>query len=108
MGVTDPMIEVDHKNNHGLVNLRNNLRSCSHAENQHNQQNPSNNTSGYKGVSWYKHVAKWRAQINFNGKRIHLGYFDNKIEAAIAYNEAAVKYHGEFACINVIPHAWAA
>ena len=32
----------------------------------------------------------------------HLGVFEKRIDAARAYNEAAVKYHGEFAKLNEI------
>jgi hypothetical protein len=37
-----------------------------------------------------------------NGKRLELGYFKTAREAAIAYNEAAKKHHGEFARLNPI------
>jgi hypothetical protein len=43
---------------------------------------------------------KWRAQIMLNGRLIHLGYFTDPVEAAKAYDEAARKYHGEFASLN--------
>jgi hypothetical protein len=55
------------------------------------------NTSGHKGVSWYKRDKKWRAKININNKAIHIGYFDNLEDAATAYQAAALKYFGEFA-----------
>ena len=53
-------------------------------------------------MSWYKRTKKFKAQININNKRTGLGYFENKIEAAKAYNEAAIKYYGEFANLNKI------
>jgi hypothetical protein len=60
------------------------------------------NTSGFKGVIWHKQSKKWYARITLNYKRIDLGLFKDKIQAAIAYNEAAIKYHGEFARLNKI------
>jgi len=48
-------------------------------------------------VSWRKGKNKWVAQIKVNYKNIWLGYYDNKEEAAAAYQAAATKYHKEFA-----------
>ena len=56
--------------------------------------------SKYKGVHWHKNHRKWLARITFEKNTIHLGYFRNEIEAAKAYDEAAKKYHGEFASLN--------
>ena len=47
----------------------------------------STNTSGYRGVSWHKYKNKWRCEIRANNKYKHLGYFDDKIEAANAYDK---------------------
>lgn len=52
----------------------------------------SDNTSGYKGVSWKKQEKKWVARIGFQGKAIHLGYFVNKQDAINARLEAEEKY----------------
>jgi hypothetical protein len=45
---------------------------------------------------------RWVARIYANKKDTHLGYYGTKEEAAIAYNVAALKYHGEFAYQNPI------
>ncbi len=73
---------ADHKNKNGLDNQRSNLRPATQKQNLENLGIPKNNTSGHKGVYWYKRYLKWTAKIRHNGKHIHLGYFD-KIEDAI-------------------------
>ena len=45
------------------------------------------NTSGYRGVSWHKVYKKWRTRITINNKLILLGYFDNAIDGAKAYDK---------------------
>ena len=89
-------MDVAHLDGDGLNNQRSNLRVCTHAQNIQNAKMRSHNKSGYRGVSWYKTRNKWRACIAVNKKFIHLGFFDDKEEAARVYQEAAVKYHGEF------------
>ena len=91
---------IDHINMDKLDNRKNNLRFCTVSQNGMNRDKDKNNTSGFKGVSWSKNDRKWRARINLKGKEIHLGNFDDKKEAARVYNEAAKKYHGEFARIG--------
>ena len=44
---------------------------------------------------------KWIAQIRHEGGHKFIGYFDNEIDAAKAYDEAAKQYHGEFAVLNL-------
>lgn len=95
--------EVDHINGDGLNNRRENLRICTVSENGRNLSKRKDNTSGFKGVNWHKQKSKWRARIQLDKKRIDVGYFDCPIEAARAYNAAAIKYHGEFAKLNEIP-----
>ncbi len=92
--------ETDHKNHDTLDNRGGNLRDSSRNQNTQNRGKPKNNTSGYKGVSWHKHWKKWQAYISVDRKRIYLGYYADSWEAALAYDEAAKKYHGEFAQDN--------
>lgn len=75
-------MEVDHKNHDGLINLDDNLRICTHAENKQNLKGSyKNSKSGIRGVVWNKCSRKWQAHIKINGKQIHLGLFDDIIEA---------------------------
>lgn len=93
---------VDHINGNPYDNRRSNLRICTTAQNTKNRGMSKHNTSGYKGVCFYKNVNKWVARITNNKKQYCLGYFSDKIDAAIAYNNAATTYHGEFARLNII------
>ncbi len=90
-------METDHIDGDGLNNQRYNLRICTKQENQRNRRNPSNNTSGYKGVSFRNRTGRWQARIDINGKTTHLGMFSTPEEAHSAYCEAAKKYYGDFA-----------
>lgn len=94
--------EVDHRNGNGCDNQRKNLRVCSRQENQCNGVLPVNNKSGFRGVFWVKENLKWRAKISYRNRTIYLGSFSDKALAAHAYNEAARKYHGEFARFNEV------
>jgi hypothetical protein len=92
---------VDHINIDGMDNRSANLRAATRAQNSRNRKKfPKQCSSKYKGVSWHKNSLKWQAEVMFEKKRIYLGYFKNEIDAAKAYDEAAKKYHGEFACPN--------
>lgn len=100
--LTDNKIHVDHIDGDGLNNQRSNLRLCSNAQNLMNAPMKSNNKSGIKGIYWDKDRQKWAAKIRVNRKNKYLGRFDNKRDAALAYNKAALEYFGEFAYLNEI------
>jgi len=93
---TPKEMKTDHIDGDGLNNQRKNLRICTDSQNAKNRNKQSDNTSGFKGVSWHKKSKKWRVFIGVNGKQIHLGYFLGKIEAYNVYCNACKKYHGEF------------
>lgn len=91
---------VDHANGNGLDNRRSNLREATNAQNSANSRLSRRSTSGLKGVTWYKRTSRWRAHITANQEQRHLGYFDDPIKAAKAYDTAALEVFGEFAHIN--------
>lgn len=55
-----------------------------------------NNTSGVKGVSWHKRIGKWRACIQFQGIKYHLGYYDDINKAKEIRKTAEVELHRDF------------
>jgi hypothetical protein len=93
---------VDHINHNGLDNRKVNLRPATQAQNNYNRLiiKRKGATSKYRGVAWKKENQKWIAQIHFNGEYIFLGYFKDETQAAKAYDQAAKKYYGQFACLN--------
>jgi hypothetical protein len=88
--------EIDHLNSDGLDNRKCNLRLATRAQNACNARARRNSLSGYKGVTWNKRAAKWRAAIWLNGKERHLGFFVEPEVAHAAYCEASQRLHGEF------------
>lgn len=98
-----PSEDVDHFNGDGLDNRRENLRKATATQNARNARKRKHGTSKYKGVC--KDLSRggrltWRARIRVDLKLIHLGRFTVEEEAALAYDEAARRLHGEFACVN--------
>lgn len=90
---------TDHINGDRLDNQRANLRFATPRQNSRNTGLRSNNRSGYTGVSWHAKLGKWRVTIALD-RKISLGCFDDPKEAAKVYNDAAIKYYGEFARLN--------
>lgn len=93
--------KVDHKDRNGLNNQKSNLRHATVTQNNCNRR--LHNKHKYRGVTFIKnggYISKWRASIVKDGRRIPLGHYKTVEEAALAYNEAAKKYQGEFAVLN--------
>jgi len=90
---------VDHINGNPLDNRKENLRICTNSENSRNRHKIKERSLP-KGVFWRKDKKRYYAQIMVNYKNKHLGGFRTIEEASIAYNEAAIKYHGNFASLS--------
>lgn len=88
-----PNGQIDHINGCKSDNRISNLRCGTRAENQQNQKLHSDNTSGYTGVSWRKDSNKWKAQIQVDGRKIHLGSFVNIEDAVAAHAIGKARYH---------------
>jgi hypothetical protein len=90
---------TDHEDHDGLNNCRYNLRDATKQQNGANRLKTLKPTSSqYKGVCWDKRAGKWRSTIVVDNRSTHLGLFDNEHDAALVYNNAAIKHFGEFAC----------
>lgn len=100
MQLHDKTKVVDHMNHNGLDCQKSNLRICSKTENDWHSRGLLNSSSIYKGVSWSKNKDKWQVSLKCEKEKIFIGYFDNEIEAAKAYDTIAAKYFGEFAHLN--------
>jgi hypothetical protein len=97
----------DHEDRNQSNNQKNNLRIANHQQNAYNRNKPNRFegcTSKFKGVSLSNNKRQssdsWRARITVNGKKVPLGSFVTEVEAAQAYNKAAIHFFKEFAVLN--------
>lgn len=91
---------IDHQDRNGLNNQRDNLRPATKSQNGANRGLPVQNTSGFKGIHWNDRRGRWCAEITCQYKKYSLGRFKILTDAARAYDEAAVRFFGEFAKTN--------
>jgi hypothetical protein len=96
---TPNKLQTDHIDGNGLNCQKFNMRNCTHAQNQMNRR--SGGSSKYLGVFLHR-KNYFTAIISINKKAVYLGHSKDEKKAALMYNEAAIKYHGEFARLNVI------
>lgn len=95
-----PTRQVDHEDNNRTNNRWANLRLATNGENGANKPKLKTNSTGFKGVSFDAKRGKHRAQVQKDGKKKHVGYFDCPTAAALAHDAAAIELHGEFAQTN--------
>lgn len=93
---------IDHIDRNPINNKIENLRASNPLLNQMNKTSARGSSSQYLGVCFNKQRKKWEAGIRINKKQKFLGRFNTEAEAALAYNEAAMKYFGDFANLNII------
>lgn len=94
-------VEIDHRKHNKLDNRKSQLRIASKSQNAQNSRKQKRHTSSrFKGVCWQHDSLKWRTYITVRRKRIHLGLFEEEIEAAHAYNRFAEKVFQPFANMN--------
>lgn len=87
-----PSKDIDHINGNTLDNRIVNLRNVSKSVNCKNKTKMKNNKTGVTGVYWSNRFNKFHAQISSEGKKIHLGWFDELESAKEARQSAEVKY----------------
>lgn len=92
---------VDHKDYNTLNNQRSNLQNISQSANTQRQRRFYKTTSKYRGVFKIAEE-RWMANVTFSGKRIYLGSFKKEVDAALAYNNAVLKYYGNIAILNEV------
>ena len=91
-----PKHQIDHINGDRMDNRLCNLREATQSENNANARLHKHNTSGYKGVFFSSQVGKWLANIEWKGKKYHVGTFDTAEAAAEARHRRAREIYGEF------------
>lgn len=92
-----PETGIDHINGNGSDNRIANLRLADQLKNLKNAKLSTANSSGIKGVGWFRPIGKWRARIRHNGREVSLGYYDDKREAERVVRAARERLHGAFA-----------
>lgn len=95
-----PTNEGDHENLDRSDCRWQNLRDATHAQNNTNKPNRTDNTSGYKGVSLDKKSGKWVSEFRINGQRFRRWGFLTAEQAHEAYSKDAMEHGGEFARLS--------
>lgn len=73
-----------------------------HNSGKEKYKNNTPDSSKYRGVCWDKQYKKWKTNIKVKGKKMHIGLFDDEVDAAKAYNSYALLHHGAKAKLNSI------
>jgi hypothetical protein len=91
---------IDHQDGDVHNCTTSNLRLARMSDNGRNRAKVIGVTSTYKGVYWNKNAKRWAAKIRANGRNMHLGYFNDEVDAGRVYDHAARSHFGAFARLN--------
>lgn len=95
---------VDHRFGNLLDNRRSMLRWATPSENSANRRRDRRGRSSrFRGVTLHKQTGRWQAAIKHHNRCRYLGLFRDEMEAARAYNAAALEVWGAFAILNRLP-----
>lgn len=100
LDVFEKNIIIDHKDRNPLNNQRDNIRIANTSQNLFNKSAHKDGKSKFLGVCWDSERQKWMAAIGYDNKQHFLGRYNSEIEAAKAYDLAAIEHHKEFANPN--------
>lgn len=102
-----PYAVVDHIDGNGLNNQRANLREGLGRNARNAVKRKTTAASAYKGVFLRRDCSTrpWRATISIGSRRRQdcrqiSGHFASELEAALAYDDAAREWFGEFCVVN--------
>lgn len=95
-------ILVDHKDNDGLNNQKENLRLATYSENSRNMPKNQKSVSQYKGVQYLKNekYQKWLPFISIKHRDFDLGLCETELIAAKRRDAYAKELYGEFVHLN--------
>lgn len=89
-------LQVDHIHGMTLDNRKSQLRHATRSQQKMNSSLYANNKTGRKGIYWRERDQQWSASISVGGKQMHLGQFDDMLDAISAREIAEKKYFGEY------------
>ena len=91
---------IDHIDGNRLNNVFANLRLCSNAQNGMNRSATKANKLGVKGVCWDAKACKYKAHIQINGKKKHIGNYADLESAVNARRSFEAEIFGTFAKLS--------
>lgn len=97
--------QIDHKDRNRSNNRLCNLRAADNSLNGANKLKPSASGQRFKGVRKMKGTNRWMARIKHGSKEVHIGTYATEEDAAMAYNEKALLFFGEYAELNDVHSA---